>query len=87
MPGSGSSSNGPQPASFEEAFARLEQTVQALEQGGLSLEEATRLYEEGMRLARLCNQMLTAAELRVTQLRNAYLAGAEPAAPEEDEEA
>jgi len=60
------------PISFEEAFGRLEETVQALEAGNLTLEEATRLYEAGMSLARLCNQVLNATELRITQLRNAY---------------
>ena len=58
--------------SFEEAFTRLEQTVQALETGGLSLEEATRLFEEGMRLARLCNEVLSATELKVTRLQTAF---------------
>ena len=58
--------------SFEEAFTRLEQTVQALEAGGLTLEEATRLFEEGMRLARLCNEVLSATELKVTRLQTAF---------------
>ncbi len=58
--------------SFEEAFTRLGQTVQALEAGGLSLEQATALFEEGMRLARLCNQLLSSAELKITQLKEAY---------------
>lgn len=58
--------------SFEEAFTRLEQTVQALETGGLALEEATRLFEEGMRLARLCNEVLSATELKVTRLQTAF---------------
>ncbi|MFN3973795.1 MAG: exodeoxyribonuclease VII small subunit, partial [Dehalococcoidia bacterium] len=38
----------PQPFTFEDAFARLERIVQRLEQGNLSLEESTRLYEEGI---------------------------------------
>ena len=57
---------------FEEAFTRLEQTVQALEAGGLTLEEATGLYEEGMRLARVCNELLSATELRVTRLQSSF---------------
>ncbi|MSQ11747.1 MAG: exodeoxyribonuclease VII small subunit [Dehalococcoidia bacterium] len=59
-------------ASFEDAFSRLEQTVQALESGGLTLEEATRLYEEGMRLARQCNELLSATELKIRRLQTAY---------------
>ncbi len=58
--------------SFEEAFQLLEEKVQALEAGGLTLEEATRLFEEGMRLARICNEVLSAAELKVTRLRTAF---------------
>lgn len=58
--------------SFEEAYGRLGETVQALENGGLTLEAATVLYEEGMRLVQLCNRHLSAAELKVTQLKDAY---------------
>jgi exodeoxyribonuclease VII small subunit len=56
--------------SFEQAFAALEATVGKLESGGLGLEEAVALYEEGMRLASLCGQQLDAAELRVSRLTN-----------------
>ena len=62
----------PEPLSFEEALTRLESTVQSLEQGGLTLEEATRLYEEGIDLSRICNQLLDKAELKITQLKTAY---------------
>ncbi len=58
--------------SFEEAYTNLEETVRALEEGGLSLAEATRLYEEGTRLARICNELLSSAELRITRLQTAY---------------
>ena len=53
---------------FEEAFEELETTVQRLEAGDLTLEEAIALYERGMGLARLCNEALDAAELQVQQL-------------------
>ena len=58
--------------SFEQAFNRLGETVEALESGGLTLEAATDLYEEGMRLVQLCNRLLSTAELKVTQLSDAY---------------
>ena len=58
--------------SFESAYTSLEETVRALEEGGLSLAEATRLFEEGTRLARICNELLSAAELRITRLQTAY---------------
>ena len=57
---------------FEQALERLDNTVQALESGGLSLEEATRLYEEGIGLARLCSEALVSAELRITRIRTAH---------------
>ena len=58
--------------SFEEAFRRLEETALTLEAGNLTLDEATRLYEEGMNLAKLCNRHLNATQLKITQLRNTY---------------
>ena len=57
---------------FEQALARLSETVEALEAGELPLSEATRLYERGMRLARICSEMLAAAELKITQIQTAY---------------
>ena len=57
---------------FEQALARLDETVRALEAGDVPLDEATRLYEQGMRLARTCNEMLASAELRITKIRTAY---------------
>ncbi len=57
---------------FEEALGRLEETVRALESGGFSLEEATKLYEDGVKLARVCNEILTSAELRISRIRTSY---------------
>lgn len=70
--------------SFEEAYRKLEETVQTLESGGLTLEEATSLFEDGMRLARLCTQRLDKAELKITQLQ-ASLADQMKLMEEEDE--
>lgn len=58
--------------SFEEALNRLEKIVQTLEAGGLTLEEAISLFEEGMQLAKICNERLNAAELKITQLQTAF---------------
>jgi exodeoxyribonuclease VII small subunit len=55
--------------SYEDAYEKLEQTVAALQDGHLSLEEALAYYEEGMKLARYCHTLLEKAELRVQQLR------------------
>ena len=54
--------------SFEQAFDELEAVVQQLEGGSLPLEEAIKLYERGMSLARRCSEALDAAELRVQQM-------------------
>lgn len=54
--------------SFEEALAELEQRVRRLESGEVSLEEALRLFEEGVELARTCHEQLEAAEQRVSAL-------------------
>ncbi len=55
--------------SFEEAFAQLEAAVAALQDGQMPLERALHYYEEGMKLAQHCSNLLEKAELRVQQLR------------------
>ncbi len=55
--------------SFEEAFAQLEAAVAALQDGQMPLERALHYYEEGMKLAQHCSDLLEKAELRVQQLR------------------
>jgi exodeoxyribonuclease VII small subunit len=55
--------------SFEEAFAQLEAAVAALQDGQMPLERALHYYEEGMKLAQHCSDLLAKAELRVQQLR------------------
>ncbi|TMC92114.1 MAG: exodeoxyribonuclease VII small subunit [Chloroflexi bacterium] len=53
---------------FEEAYAQLEAAVTALQDGQMPLERALQYYEEGMKLAQYCNELLQNAELRVQQL-------------------
>ncbi|RLB24587.1 MAG: exodeoxyribonuclease VII small subunit [Deltaproteobacteria bacterium] len=53
---------------FEDAMARLEEIVQSLESGNLSLEESIKAFEEGMKLAKFCSQKLEEAEKKVTML-------------------
>jgi exodeoxyribonuclease VII small subunit len=57
---------------FEKLYARLEQTVEKLEAGGLALEQAIALYEEGMTLARQCQERLDEAELKITKLKESF---------------
>lgn len=57
--------NGEKEKSFEENLERLETIVRELELGTLSLEDALRRFEEGVRLYRLCEERLKDAEQRV----------------------
>ena len=50
---------------FEEALNKLEKIVSKLEKGDIPLEESLKLFEEGVRLSRFCNQKLDEAEKRV----------------------
>ena len=56
------------PPAFEAALEQLEQVVQRLERGELPLEESLVLYEEGIRLSRLCHARLEEAEGRIEVL-------------------
>ena len=53
---------------FEEAMKRLEEIVQDLEDGELSLEESLKVFEEGMGLVKFCSEKLEEIEQRVTKL-------------------
>ena len=62
-------SEGPPPSpSFEEAFEALRRAVQELEAGPLPLDVAIARYEDGIRLAQACNDILDKAELRISQV-------------------
>jgi exodeoxyribonuclease VII small subunit len=50
---------------FETALERLEEIVKKLEDGDLPLEDSLKLFEEGVKLSRLCDQKLQAAERRI----------------------
>jgi len=50
---------------FEDALEKLEKIVSRLEEGDIPLEESLKLFEEGIRLSRFCNQKLDEAEKRV----------------------
>jgi len=53
---------------FEAALARLEEIVSSLESGELGLEQSLKLFEEGVKLARVCNARLEEAERKVEVL-------------------
>ncbi len=50
---------------FEEALARLETIVAELERGELPLDDSMRIFEEGIKLSKVCLKMLDDAERRV----------------------
>jgi exodeoxyribonuclease VII small subunit len=58
-----------QPASFDDGLDRLENLVQKLEGGHLSLEEALKGFEEGVALSRSLQQQLAEAQRRVEVLK------------------
>lgn len=53
---------------YEQAYKRLEEIVEKLENGSVPLEESIKLFEEGTKLANFCNSKLNAAEQKFTQL-------------------
>lgn len=51
--------------SFEEALARLEEIVRALESGNAPLDTSLNMFEEGIALVKLCNDRLDGAEQKM----------------------
>ena len=54
---------------FESAMERLEKLTQELNREGITLEESLALYEEGVKLAKICNQMLEDTERKIKILQ------------------
>ncbi|KAB2647061.1 MAG: exodeoxyribonuclease VII small subunit [Verrucomicrobia bacterium] len=53
---------------FEDALKNLESVVEAMESGELALESLIAKYEEGVKLAKVCQEKLAEAELKIQQL-------------------
>lgn len=63
--------------SFEEGFARLEEILEKMNSGNVSLDESLKLYEEADKLITTCSKKLNEAERRIEVLiknRNGELA-------------
>lgn len=58
----------PENTPFEIAFARLEEILQKMNAGALSLEESLRLYEEADKLIQSCSKKLLQAETKIEML-------------------
>ncbi len=50
---------------FEKKLGRLEDIVEKMETGELTLEDSLKLFEEGVKLSRECNVQLNEAEQKV----------------------
>ncbi len=57
------------PLKFEEAMQRLDAIVEAMESGEIGVEESIAKYEEAMRLAAHCRQILDQAEQRIQRIQ------------------
>ena len=53
---------------FEQSLEKLEQLVERMEQGDLSLEDSLTTFEQGIKLTRECQQALARAEQKVKLL-------------------
>ncbi len=53
---------------FEQALRELQNIVDKLETGEVTLEEAIEMYERGVKLSKYCIQKLTQAELRIKKI-------------------
>ncbi len=82
----------PEPATkkpeFERSLARLEEIVRKLENTNLSLDEAMKMFEEGVALSRDCQKQLEQAEGRIEILmkKAGGEMAAEPFEPGSDDE-
>ena len=53
---------------FEQSLKRLEEIVEMLEGGNVSLDDAMKMYEEGVQLSKKCLEKLSQAELKLKRL-------------------
>ena len=58
--------------SFEQALKRLEAITEALQKGGMNLEEMLALFEEGAALAKTCHERLNKAELKLSEVQTMF---------------
>lgn len=54
--------------SFETSLKRLEEIVDSLEGGTVSIDEAMKMYEEGIQISKSCLEKLSQAELKLKRL-------------------
>jgi exodeoxyribonuclease VII small subunit len=76
--------NRPETAGFEEALARLEAIVGALEEGQIPLADSLARYEEGIKLLKHCYQTLANAQRRIEVLNRVDSEGRAHSEPFDD---
>lgn len=50
---------------FEKALKRLEEIVEELEKGELDLDRSLQIFEEGIKMSRICSKKLQEAEKKI----------------------
>jgi len=65
MPKTAAEGKSTPPASFETAIARLEQLVEEMDSANIPLQDLITRYEEGVKLAKVCEERLKEAEKRI----------------------
>ena len=53
---------------FAEMLNRLDEIAKILDNGEVSLEQSLELFEEGSRLIKLCNQKISDARIKITEI-------------------
>ncbi len=53
---------------FEKAMQRLEQIVEDLEKGELDIDKSLEIFEEGIKMSRVCSKKLNEAEAKIEKL-------------------
>ncbi|MCL0045392.1 exodeoxyribonuclease VII small subunit [Nitrospinaceae bacterium] len=53
---------------FEQAMTRLENIVEELERGDLDIDKSLEIFEEGIKMSRLCSKKLNEAEAKIEKL-------------------
>ena len=54
---------------YNDSMKRIEEIVTALEAGGISLDETLKMFEEGAKLLKECQQELEQAETKIDGIR------------------
>lgn len=71
--------------SFESSLSSLEKITGRLEEGNIPLDEALKLFEEGVKLSRYCEEQLNKAREKIEILKNCDISAEDEALDENRE--